>query len=158
MMALKFLSRYCKKLSRFRSIEEGFIQERRQRSSLLFGGKKLFNSVQRKKFCTRTMNSSFSSYHLGATHPFLYIILVQLILFFISSWCNSSLCNSSFSSYRPGATHPFLHIILVQLILFFISSWCNSSFSSYHEASVTQQITKNVYLSESKLAQYLVVM
>ena len=30
-------------------------------------------------------------------HPILHIVLVQFILFFISSWCNSS-----FSSNRPG--------------------------------------------------------
>ena len=55
------------------------------------------------------MNLSFYSYHPGVIHAFLHIILVQLILFFISS-----LCNSSFSSYRPGPIHPFLHIILVE--------------------------------------------
>ena len=33
------------------------------------------------------MNSSFSSYHPGAVRRFLHIILVQLILFFKSSWC-----------------------------------------------------------------------
>ena len=46
------------------------------------------------------MNLSFSSYHPGpgAIYPFLHIILVQFILFFISSWCNSS-----FSKYHPGA-------------------------------------------------------
>ena len=49
----------------------------------------------------------------------------ELILFFLSSWCNSS-----YSSYCPGAIHPILHIILVQFILFFKSSWCNSSYSS----------------------------
>ena len=32
----------------------------------------------------------------------------EFILFFISSWRNSS-----FSSYHPGATHPFLYIIQV---------------------------------------------
>ena len=32
------------------------------------------------------MNSSFSSYHPSAVHPFLYIILVQIIPFFISPW------------------------------------------------------------------------
>ena len=43
-------------------------------------------------------NSSFSSNHPDAIHPFLQIILVQFILFFKSSWCNSS-----FSSNRPRA-------------------------------------------------------
>ena len=33
------------------------------------------------------MNSYFSSFHPDAIYPFLYIIRVQLILFFISSWC-----------------------------------------------------------------------
>ena len=33
------------------------------------------------------MNSSFFSYHPGAIHPFLHVIRVQFILFFISSWC-----------------------------------------------------------------------
>ena len=33
------------------------------------------------------MNSSFSSYHPGTVRRFLHIILVQLILFFKSSWC-----------------------------------------------------------------------
>ena len=33
------------------------------------------------------MNSSLSSYHPGEIHPFLHIILVQLIIFFISSCC-----------------------------------------------------------------------
>ena len=60
------------------------------------------------------MNSSLSSYHPDAIHPFLRIIFVQFILFFISSWCNSS-----FSSYHPGAIHPFLHII--HIINFFLN-------------------------------------
>ena len=41
-------------------------------------------------------------------HTILHIVLVQLILFFIYSWCH----------------FPILHIVLVQFILFFISSWC----------------------------------
>ena len=48
----------------------------------------------------------FSSYRPGAIHPFLYIVLVQFSLFFISSWYNYS-----FSLYRLGAVNPFLKII-----------------------------------------------
>ena len=47
------------------SIEEGFIQKRRQRSSLLFGGHNLFNSLL----------------HLTILHQ------NEFILFFKSSWC-----------------------------------------------------------------------
>ena len=54
-------------------------------------------------------HSSFSPYNPGALHPVIQIILVQFILLFISSWCNSS-CYS----YHPGAIHPVLHIILLQ--------------------------------------------
>ena len=44
------------------------------------------------------MNSSFSSCHPGAINPFLHFILLQFILFFMSSCCNLS-----FSSFHPGA-------------------------------------------------------
>ena len=50
------------------------------------------------------MNSYFSSFHPDAIYPFLYIIRVQLILFFISSWCkiasaerNNQFCPSNSS-------------------------------------------------------------
>ena len=43
----------------------------------------------------KEVNSSYSSYCHGAIH--LHIVLVQFILFFISSWCNSS-----YSSNHPG--------------------------------------------------------
>ena len=88
-------------------------------------------AIFHQDYLKNRMNSSFSSYHPGAIQPFFHIILVQFVLFFISSWYNSS-----FSSYHPGAIHHFLHIILVQFILFFISSWCNSSFSSYHPGAI----------------------
>ena len=35
------------------NIEEGFIQKKRQRSSLRLGGQNLFNSLPRQLFCTR---------------------------------------------------------------------------------------------------------
>ena len=70
------------------------IEDARQRPSLLFGGKNLFNSLPRQLFppgrLKNRMNSSFSLCHLGATHPFLHIILVQFLLFFISSWCKTA--------------------------------------------------------------------
>ena len=77
---------------REQNIEEGFLQKRRHRWSLLFGGQNLFNSLPRQLFCTRTI------WRIRLIHPFLHIILVQffffsysilvqLILFFISSWC-----------------------------------------------------------------------
>ena len=43
------------------------------------------------------INSSFSSYRPGAIYAILHIVLVNFILFFISSWCNSSYCSN-----RPG--------------------------------------------------------
>ena len=55
-------------------------------------------------------------------HPVLQIILVQFILFFKSSWCNSS-----YYSSLPSVILPILQIVLVQFIIFFKSSWCNSS-------------------------------
>ena len=63
------------------SIDEGFKLNRRQRSSLFFGGPHLFNSLPRKLFSTRTI------WRIGRINPFLHIILGQIILFFISSWC-----------------------------------------------------------------------
>ena len=51
---------------------------------------------------------------------------MQLILFFISSWRNSS-----YSSISPGKIYSILHSNLMQLILLFILSWCNSSYSLY---------------------------
>ena len=36
---------------------------------------------------TNRMNSSFSSHRCSAIYPFLHIVLVQFIIFFISSWC-----------------------------------------------------------------------
>ena len=43
----------------------------------------------------------------------------KFILFFLSSWFNSS-----YSLYCPGSIHPILYIVLVQFILFFKSFWC----------------------------------
>ena len=73
-------------------IEEGSRQRRRQRSSLLFGGQHLLYSLPRELFCTRMI------WRKGWIHPMFLSILLQFILFFISSWGNSS-----FSSNRLGA-------------------------------------------------------
>ena len=72
-------------------------------SSLLFGGKNLFNSLPRLPFCPGRF------WRIGWIHPILYIVLVQFILFFKSTWCSSS-----YSSYRPGAIHTILQIFLVK--------------------------------------------
>ena len=71
-------------------IEEGKRQKQRQRSSLLFGGQNLFNSLPRQQLCIMAIlknrkNSSFSSNHPGAFHPILQISLMQFILSFKSS-------------------------------------------------------------------------
>ena len=62
-------------------IEEGFIQKRRQRSSLLFGGQNRFHSLPRKLFYTRKILRK------GWINPILHVVSVQYILFFKSSWC-----------------------------------------------------------------------
>ena len=63
-------------------IEEESIQKKGQRSSLVFGGQNVFNSLPRLLFFARTilknmMNSSFSLNHPGAIHPIFQIVLVQ---------------------------------------------------------------------------------
>ena len=66
------------------SIEEGFIQKRKQRSALLFGHwwtefikfLAALAILHQDDLKNRT-NSSFSWYHCGAIHPFLHIIRVQ---------------------------------------------------------------------------------
>ena len=70
--------------------------------------------------CRATSSFAPGRFECRMNSSFLHMILVQFILLFILSWCNSF-----FYSYYPGAIHPFLHIILVQFILFFILSWCN---------------------------------
>ena len=76
-----------------RRIIEGFIQKRRQRSLLPCGGAKFIQLLaalailHQEKFkeqddfilflISSWCNSSFSSYHPGQIHPFLFIILVQ---------------------------------------------------------------------------------
>ena len=66
--------------------EEGLIQKTRQRSSLLFVGQNLFNSfpILHQDDFKNIINSSFPSYHPGGIHPFLHIILVEFILFFLA--------------------------------------------------------------------------
>ena len=73
-------------------ISEGFIQKRRQRSSLLYLGTEFIQCLAALPILDQDdlqnwMNSSFSSFHPGATNPF-----------FISYGCNSS-----FSSFQPDA-------------------------------------------------------
>ena len=46
----------------------------------------------------RKDNSYYSLYRPGSINSFLHIVLMQFILFSISSWCNFS-----YFSYRPGA-------------------------------------------------------
>ena len=65
-----------------RTIDEGWRQTKRQRSSMLFGGQSLFNSLPCQLFCTsmilkKRMNSSFSSNHPGAIHPIFQIVQLQ---------------------------------------------------------------------------------
>ena len=60
-------------------IEEEFIQKRRQRSSGRFGGQNLVNYLLRQDV-----------WRIGWIHHFLNIILVQLVLFLISSWCKTA--------------------------------------------------------------------
>ena len=67
-------------------IEEVFKQKIRQRSSLLFGGTEFFQflaalAILHQDDLKNRMNLSISSYHPSAIYPFLYIILVQFILF-----------------------------------------------------------------------------
>ena len=61
--------------------EEIYIEEKGQRSSLLFGGTEFIHflalAVLHQDISKNRMNSSFSSYHPGAIQPFLLIILVQ---------------------------------------------------------------------------------
>ena len=82
------------KFGRGWTIEEGFIQKRTQRSSLLFGGQNSINSF----LCTRTIC------RIGWIHPFLHIILVHFILFFMSSWCKIATVvrNWSYSVPKPS--------------------------------------------------------
>ena len=54
-------------------------QKKRQRSSLLFGGRNSFTSMPHYRFSARMIG------RIWWIHPFLQIILVQLILFFNSS-------------------------------------------------------------------------
>ena len=60
-----------------KGIEEGFVQKRGQRTSLLFGGQNLINSLPRLLFCTRSI------WRIAWIHSLFYIILVQFVLFFI---------------------------------------------------------------------------
>ena len=48
------------------SIEEGFLQKERQRSSLLFGGHHLFYFLPHQEDLKISMNLSFYSYHPGS--------------------------------------------------------------------------------------------
>ena len=66
-------------------------------------------SVFKQNDLKKRPNLSYSSYRPGEIKPILHIIIVQFIVFFISSWCISS-----YSSFHPDAVHPILHIILVQ--------------------------------------------
>ena len=83
------------KVSRKKSgiIEKGFIHKRRQRSSLLFGVR--IDSIP----CpTGYFAPRWQVHRKGWIHQILHFVLVQIIIFFISS-----LCNSSYSSNRHGA-------------------------------------------------------
>ena len=101
------------------------VQKNWQRSSLLFGGQNWFNSLSRYLFCTRMI---WRKEWIHLSH---HIVLVQFILFFISSWCNSS-----YSSNRPDAIDPILQIVRMQLILFFKWSWFNPSYSSNRPGAI----------------------
>ena len=75
---------------RLEGIEEGFIQKRRQRSYVLFGGEEFIQflattaNLQQDDLKNR-MTLSSSLYHYGAIHPYLRVSPAHLILFFISS-------------------------------------------------------------------------
>ena len=105
-----------------------YIQKRRQRSSLLFGGQNVFNSSPRWLFCTRTtnrMNSSVFFISSGAIHPFLHIILVQFIRFFTSSWCKRA---SAVNKFCPPNSSDDLCLLFnidpsSMIIPFAISGW-----------------------------------
>ena len=61
-----------------KSIEEGKLRKKMQRSSLLFGGQNLFGSFKHFLFFTRTiLNSSFSSSYPGTIHHILRPTVVQ---------------------------------------------------------------------------------
>ena len=62
-----------------RAIEEGKIQKKRQRSSRLFEGQNLLNSLPCKLFCTTRM------WRIEWIQCFFQIVLVQFILFFKQS-------------------------------------------------------------------------
>ena len=69
------------------------------------------------------INSSFSSYHPGAIHPFLLIILVQNILFFISSWWKTPSAASNWINSVPqiaATTFAFSSVFILLLWVYCI--------------------------------------
>ena len=69
------------------------------------------------------MNSSHSSYRPGANHPILHIVLVQLILFFRSSWCKIASAAKKWSNFVQAAatTFPFTSFFIHLLCLYWSS-------------------------------------
>ena len=66
------------------TVEEGFEQRRRQRSSLLFGGQNLFKflvslAVLHQDDLKKRMNSSFSAYHPGGINPLFVNIIIKSV-------------------------------------------------------------------------------
>ena len=95
----KFFTHFWTYCSLQALIKEGFIQKTRQRSSLLFRGYNLFNSLPRLLFSTRTIRRQ------GWIHHFIHIILVQLILFCLSSWCKTASAAWNWINSVPQTTY-----------------------------------------------------
>ena len=105
-------------------IQDGFIQKRRQKSSLAILHQ---DELKNRLICTLFFNSSWcksanSSTRPGANQPILQLVLVQISLFFNSSWYKSA-----YSSNRPVVYQPILQIVLVQIRQFFKSYWCKTA-------------------------------
>ena len=91
-------------------------------SSLLFGGKNLFNSLPRLPFCPGRL------WRIGWIHPSLYIVLVQFILFFKSSWwkVGSAARNLINSAHQAVFTTTFAFSSVFILLLLYVTDYCGT--------------------------------
>ena len=111
------------------SIEEGFRQKKRQRSSLLWGRTE-FIQLRRAIYIL-----PWTIWRIGWFHPFLHIILVSLIIFFISFWSKIASATKEYNKFCPPNSRDDLCLLLLQIILLCMYPYSWADVRSVFQAS-----------------------
>ena len=119
-----------------------YTEEKAKVVGAVWGTEFIIYSLQHQLFCTTVIGriglihpllyiilvyTSFSSYHPGTNSSFPQIILVQFILFFISSWCKIASAARNLISFAPQTAATTFAFSSVSILLLWEHLSCNIS-------------------------------